>query len=288
MRLPLTALLTCCLAAPTFAAAPDCTSEPSSIALDRIDARAIVIGERHGTEQAPALTGQLVCGLLKRGRSTILALERDSAEQPALDRYLRSPGGPEDVQTLLANGAWASQLQDGRNSQAMLKLIEQMRQWRAAGQRVGVLAMQSEGHDIAPLSDDEKRPITGADLDRFSAINDRSMADKVWMTLALHPGYTVVALAGNVHTAVASKTRARSLASPSFADVLASYIPIHVIGLKASDGGSAWNLSSQGSGAHPVSAGSAFYMNDARVDSLVDLGRVSASAPAAQRQAAAQ
>lgn len=269
------------LTAQAVRAAPlDCTSPPQ-IALDKIDARVIVVGEVHGTEQTPAFVGQLVCGLLKQGRPVILALERDGSEQEALNRYLASAGRPVDAQALLSQRAWAQPTaQDGRSSQAMLRLIEQVRQWRQAGQRVGVLAMQTSSYEIAPLDASQKQVLSDAEQDRFSAINDRSMADNTWLALATHPGYTAVALAGNFHTAVGSKARAQFVSTPSFADVLSSYTAIHVIGLSGG-GGSSWNMTSKGMGPGPMMAGPMF-MADSRIDSQADVGRVTASPPAAQ------
>lgn len=260
------------------AQAMECREGPAAPA-DALQSRAILVGEVHGTVEAPEFVGRLTCQLLRQGRPVIVALEREGQEQPALDRYLRSDGKPEDVRALLATGAWARPQQDGRSSQAMLALIEQVRQWRRAGERVGLLAMQLEFHEIVQLPESEKHPLSGTDLDRLSEINDRTMADKAWMTLALYPGHTLVALAGNVHTALGSRARAGFITTPSFADVLASYTPVHVIGLK-SQGGSSWNMSSSGSGPRTVIAGP-LYLQDARVDSQVDIGKISASPPAA-------
>lgn len=243
-------------------------------------ARVLIVGEVHGTAQAPAFVGHLVCRLLQQGRPVILALERDGAEQAGLNGYLASRGEPADAGALLAQRAWSNtDMQDGRSSQAMLHLIEQVRQWRQGGQPVGVLAMQTDFHEIAPLTTAEPPRLAGPDLDRLSAINDRSMADKAWMTLALNPGYTLVAIAGNYHTALGSKIRQQFAPAPSLADVLASYVPVHVIGLEGR-GGQAWNMTNQGAGAHPIMAGS-MYLQDARIDSRVDLGAITASPPAA-------
>jgi hypothetical protein len=269
---------------PALAAAPDCDGPPPPLALDKITARAILVGELHGTAEVPAFVAQLVCGLLKSGRPVILALERDGSEQVALNRYLASAGSTTDVQALIRTGAWAQPFQDGRSSQAMLALIEQMRQWKQAGQRVGVLAMQLETHEIVPADKAADRPApttpTDADAARSEAINDRTMADKLWTTLMAHPRYTVVALAGNLHTALGARSRAQWTASPSVADVLASYVPVYVIGLNSS-GGTSWiALPGSAPGAQPVMA-QPLYFEDSRIDARVELGKVTASPPAA-------
>jgi hypothetical protein len=274
------AWLTGSLSLGALAAPPDCAGPPPQLALDKITARAILVGEIHGTAQAPAFMGQLVCGLLKSGRPVILALERDGSEQAALNRYLASTGSAADVQALIGTGAWARPFQDGRSSQATLALIEQVRQWRQAGQRVGVLAMQLETHQIVPADGESMPRPADADLARDEAINDRAMADKVWTAAFHNPRYTLLALAGNLHTALASKSRTQWTASPSFADVLASYMPVHVIGLNSS-GGTSWMSESGGKpGVHPLMP-QPLYFQDARIDSLVDIGKVTASPPAA-------
>ncbi|MCE4554900.1 hypothetical protein [Pelomonas cellulosilytica] len=255
----------------------DCTPSPL-VQLEKIEARVIIVGELHGTEQTPAFVGQLVCGLLKLGRPVVLALERDGSEQLALNQYLASDGLATDVQALLAGGAWRQSVQDGRNSQAMLALIEQVRRWHRAGQRVGVLAMQMDWSPVLPESELGKEPWAKADADYFTAMNDRAMADKVRGTALAYPAYTVVALAGNMHTALGSASRAMQVASPSFSDLLTRQMAVHIVGV-GSQGGSAWNLTAEGMGAKTVMRGPLF-RSDSRVDSQVDLGRITASAPA--------
>lgn len=262
----------------SWAATPECSTNPQ-VQLDKIEARAIVVGEVHGMEQTPQFVAQLACALLRNGKPVILALERDGSEQVALNTYLASAGKPDDVRALIGTGAWAQTMQDGRNSRAMLALIEQMRQWKQAGQRVGILAMQQEYHEIVP-PETQRPPLSDADLARYALLNDRAMADKMWVTLIANPSYTVVALAGNMHTAIGSKARARSVASPSFAEVLASYIPIHVIGLNGA-GGTSWNITAYGTpGGVRSSIAGPLYMHDSRVDSQVDVGKTTASPPA--------
>ena len=259
------------------AAAPDCEA---AVGLDiaRLTARALLVGELHGNEQTPAFGARLTCSLLKAGRPVIVALEREGQEQPALQAYLASAGQPADVQALTSHGAWVRPQQDGRNSRAMLALIEQLRRLRASGQPVGVLVMQQSFHPLVPGGTEGQAAWTEADNARAGEINDRTMADQVWTTLALHPAYTVVALAGNMHTAIASASRHEMLPWPSFGDALAAMTPVQVIGLSSS-GGSSWNMTRQGPAARKTLAGP-LYVPDARVDVRVELGALSASPPA--------
>lgn len=268
------------------AAPPDCTPHPQ-VDVGRIGSRALIVGELHGTVETPAFVTQLACSLLKAGRPVIVALERDGGEQAALSAYLSSAGQPRDVQALLASAQWTSPQQDGRSSQAMLALLEQLRRWRAAGHPVGVLAMQM---DYAPLAvvapPAPPAPRDAAIEARLTALNDSLMADKVWLALTWHPAHTVIALAGNWHTAIGSASRQQITPSPSFADVLARHVPVHVFGL-GSAGGSAWNMGpDRPAGPTPVMPGP-LYIADSRIDTQVDLGRISASPPAITATAAA-
>lgn len=259
------------------AAAPDC--EPAAnLDVAQLSARALLVGELHGNAETPAFVARLVCSLLKAGRPVIVALEREGQEQPALQAYLTSAGQAADVQALTTQAAWTRPQQDGRNSQAMLALIEQLRRLRAAGQPVGVLAMQQSFYPLVPQGTAGKATWTDADNVRFGEVNDRTMAQQVWTTLTLHPAYTVVALAGNMHTAVASASRQAQLAWPSFGDVLVAMTPVQVIGL-SSTGGSSWNMTLNGAGARKTPPGP-LYLADSRVDIHVDLGSLHASAPA--------
>jgi hypothetical protein len=131
------------------AAIPFC-EEGAKPELDRIAERVILMGETHGTEQAPAFVAHLVCSLLAQNRPVILALERDESEQVATERFLSSAGSADDIGALLSQPEWNGSMQDGRSSQAVFNLLEQVRKWRDAGQRVEVLMMRKlQRYDVA-------------------------------------------------------------------------------------------------------------------------------------------
>lgn len=257
MRTSIIALLLA--AAPTLGAAqtpavPDCKPQ-TQIDVATIKPQIIMIGELHGNDQTPAFVGGLVCSLLKGGRSVILAVERDGGEQAALDRYLDSEGGPANREVLLQQGAWAEPVfQDGRSSAAMLMLIEETRRLRRAGHRVGLLAMQSSFSVKVPLSKAEQQPLSESESLLHSRLNDRGMADKLAGVATLHRGYTIVALAGNVHTSTQKQSQ-REPQWQSMGQLLQAMEPIFVIGLASAEGGSSWNCRSHGCLASAVAAG---------------------------------
>ena len=99
--------------------------------------RYIVVGEMHGTEQAPELFGDLAC-LTGQARPLVIALELPDADQDELDAYLASDGG-EAAQPALLKARHCS-AQDGRSSRAMFALIERLRQLHQAGMVEAVVA----------------------------------------------------------------------------------------------------------------------------------------------------
>jgi erythromycin esterase-like protein len=258
------------------AAAPDCKPEPQ-LKLDRITERVILVGETHGNEQSPAFVARLVCALLAQGRPVILAVERTTAEQPALDRFLASPGGAEDIRALVSDPDWASSTQDGRSSHAMLNLVDQIRRWRQAGQRVELVAM------VQPWRAEAAASAAPIDPKLVQADGDRDMADSVTAALKRHTGYNAVVLAGTFHTVVGSKMHQDIIGSPSMGDVLAARLPVHAIGL-SSGAGEAWVCGGPDKCGPKHLLGGSWNLPDGRVDTPVDLGAITPSNPATQLQ----
>ena len=259
-------------------AAADCQPQ-TSLNVAAIKQQVIVIGEVHGNAQTPAFVSGLVCSLLKDGRSVILALERDGGEQLALNQYLVSEGKVADRQALLALPAWTGAMQDGRNSEAVLTLIDDMRKLRAPGQRVAVLAMQQRlGADVLQRAD-ERLPLSAADNQLQSRINDRAMADKLAYAALMYRGYTVVALAGNVHTATQRPDWIQDPLYQPVGQLLKAMVPTFFIGLK-SEGGTSWNCRQVECAAQALIA-SPQYLPGSHIDAEVQLGKLTASPPAA-------
>jgi len=278
MRLILPLLTLVLLAVASSNSQADCQAQ-TNIDVATIKPQLILIGETHGTEQAPAFVGGLVCSLVKTGRQVILALERSSTEQPAMNRYLESAGSPADQQALLdKESPWGYSLQDGRSSQAVLTLIEQMRRLRSAGHQVAVLAMQ---RDIDLKLPQAKSPLklTPEASGLFSRLNDRGMADSLAYMAVLKPDYTIVALAGSYHTASQVRPGVPPRQQP-MGQVLAEMLPVYVIGLSTAEGGTSWFCTSrEDCGSHQVRPFDMYRQGD-QIDAVVQLGKISASAPA--------
>ena len=139
-----------------------------------------VLGEVHGTAEAPAFTARLACEAAQRGPVTIgLEIPRD--EQARIDAYVASGGGDARA-ALLASDFWTREYQDGRSSEAMLALLESLRVLRTGGADVRVLAF-----------DIPTRPVGSAEG------RDEAMAQAVLADRAAHPARSMVLLTGNLH-----------------------------------------------------------------------------------------
>ncbi len=142
--------------------------------------RLVMLGEIHGSNEAPAFVGRLACHAARMGLEVQLGLELPRSEAPALAVYLDSEGSPEDRALLLAGAHWQRHDQDGRSSEAMLALIERIRELEAAGLALELFAF---------------------DADSWSDWNDRdaAMAEAIIARAKAHPRALVLTLSGNVH-----------------------------------------------------------------------------------------
>ena len=105
------------------------------------DANGIVVGDMHGTTEAPKFLEALICNLITSGRPVVLALEYPRNEQRYLDSFL---GGASELagarKSLLASPFWARSMQDGRTSAAMLEFLTSLRERIKTGDRIRVIA----------------------------------------------------------------------------------------------------------------------------------------------------
>lgn len=153
--------------------------------LNMPSANLLLVGEVHGTNEAPALIGDLACASARYGKPVVVVLEIPIDEQTSLDNFLASKGSDADQAALLASRFWTRQPQDGRSSAAMLKLLHRLRTLRAEGARISVLAVD----------------------DGMPGSRDAGMATRI--RAAHHAVPAVIALLGNVH---ASREKGRQSA----------------------------------------------------------------------------
>ena len=110
---------------------------------DRIDNKLIVLEDLPGTNEAPQFVANLACTLASRGNAVLIGLEIPTQEQRFVDAYLDSEGTDADKRKLIVARFFSGWLRDGRNSEAVLNLIDSLRRYRKAGLAVAVLAFDS-------------------------------------------------------------------------------------------------------------------------------------------------
>lgn len=137
----------------------------------------LLVGEMHGTEQAPAFVRAVVCMGLAAGLPVTVGLEIDREDDAAFQEFLRSDGSAAARDQLLAVPFWRREFQDGRSSRAMLGLVE------------GLRAQAADGGLRLVLVD---RPEPGEE-------RDRAMAERLSQAIGERPRDLVVVLTGNIH-----------------------------------------------------------------------------------------
>ena len=136
-----------------------CPDVPGAAALFKSpEIHVVWVGELHGTNEMPALFGDLVCTAGLKGRPVIVGLERNDDEQPLWDAWLKSDGSGDARKALLEGSDWSNPNfslmgKDGRSSEAVLGLAERLRTYKARGLildvrviRLGMPAVPADGN----------------------------------------------------------------------------------------------------------------------------------------------
>jgi hypothetical protein len=217
------------------AATLSCAPIPGADAiLDDPARRYIVMGEMHGTAEAPAIFADLVCAGASRG-PVLVGVEYPSFTQPLLDAFLASDGGEAARALLLSADQW--RVHDGRSSLAMLDLLDRLRRLKQAGRIVGVVA-------FVPT------PRPGSGQTEY----DRAMAGMWTAALGRNPGARLFVLVGNIHALEQSLALQDGSELTPAAMVLP---PEQRVTLNAANvGGDAYNMQGATVGPHSMGSGS--------------------------------
>lgn len=217
-----------------LAAQPACSPPEGTEALLAMAQRYIIVGESHGTAEAPAAFAEMVCAAAERGPVTI-ALELPTDMQPQLDAFLAAPDEAAALEALSGTSFMNPRMNDGRSSQAMLAMLLSVRQLRV------------DGHDVAFHAFQPSRP---RPRELTQAWYELDMGHALAGAIYARPQSKVLAIVGNLH--------ARKTAFARFADVgvpAAGHLPAaDVLTLNvAQQGGTAWNCQPE-CGVHPSRA----------------------------------
>jgi hypothetical protein len=148
----------------------------------------LLLGEIHGTVESPAFVANAACLALRAGHPVTVVLEVPREEQGRVDAFLASHGTAADRTALLDSPFWTDVYQDGRRSQAMLALLDDLRKLRQGGRPVR-----------ATLMDRTERPSSGQERDHW-------MAEELAQTFDKNPDAVVIVLSGNVHSRITRGT----------------------------------------------------------------------------------
>lgn len=112
----------------------------------------LLLGEtRHGTNEMPLSVADMVCAAAEANRPVTIGVEFAFSNQPALDDFIESDGGPSAQAALLSAPVWDPEWADGKSSQAMLLLLDWLRKQHKRGIVTKVIAfdpdMSKDGAD---------------------------------------------------------------------------------------------------------------------------------------------
>jgi hypothetical protein len=223
------AIAPCCIAILAACAIPahareDACDVPAGLHQSLRPARLILMGEVHGTMEAPAAFGTTVCHALEHGVAVSAGLELTPDQTAALARYLASSGDEIAVARLLQTPFWSRAAQDGRASVAMMALVERLRRLQQRYPLLSVFSLAEDSGLVDP-----------------GATRDVVMAARVRAERERRPEALILTLTGNLHNRLAPFPGARrggqAMSRPMGA-LLADLAPRSV--LLETDGGSAW------------------------------------------------
>ncbi|WP_192647411.1 hypothetical protein [Sphingopyxis sp. OAS728] len=138
----------------------------------------LLVGETHGTKEAPELFSDLVCAA--GSRPLVVGVEWPAASQPVLEAFLaeRDAGAALDI----LRTAPALARPDGRGSAAMVDMLLGVWRLRQAGRSIELVAFD---HEIAGGGTSDGR--------------ERAMAARLLAAGARHGGALLIALTGTGH-----------------------------------------------------------------------------------------
>ncbi|NBD07467.1 hypothetical protein [Corallococcus silvisoli] len=98
----------------------------------------LLLGELHGTQEVPRFIAQAVCQLVTSGMPVTVGLELPVENEARITTFIQSQGGEVDWLKLMEAPFWRSPYPDGRGSEAVANMLEQLRQLRVQGLDVEV------------------------------------------------------------------------------------------------------------------------------------------------------
>lgn len=222
-------------AAAHFNTAATLTEAAGAVACDVAGQRLVVVSDYHGSNEIPDFVAQLVSDASAR-RPVRLGLEIEAFEQKPIQTYVASHGTAADRAALLHDGFWATG--QGRTSQAIVRLVEQVRKLREQGRDVEVFATVPEYPGDAAIEQ-----AGGGDAFRSAA-----MAQTIHDELQQGATHSlVVAFMGAAHSAYTGSGHGKDA---TVTDRLLADSP-YLVNIEL-HGGSVWDCQVRDCGPHPL------------------------------------
>lgn len=175
----------------------------------------ILLGELHGTEQAPRFVGDLACALTARGLPVTVALELPIESSSRLSRFVTDDRPDTSDWRSLFTNEW----QDGRRSTAVAGLVERLAALRRAGANIELASYAPDSAPAQERDDGMSRALAAL------ATNRRSL----------------VVLSGNLHNRLRAGTAISAQYRPAGFSLARLIGPERIISLDIGyDAGTAW------------------------------------------------
>ncbi|MFL5350975.1 MAG: hypothetical protein ACJ8AT_39910 [Hyalangium sp.] len=139
----------------------------------------MLLGELHGTQEVPRFVAQGVCQTASSGPPVTVGLELPVENQERVATFLRSAGTDDDWAKLMEAPFWRSPFPDGRSSEAVANLLDQLRRLRSQGLDVDAFVFDH------PKQQGQER--------------ESAMADTVLSYVRKSPQRFFLVVAGNIH-----------------------------------------------------------------------------------------
>lgn len=207
--------------------ASQCILPPGWSAVAARDPQFVILGETHGTKEAPAFVSDLVCALAARGDRVLLAVEHSSTFNAGWQEAWALP--QEQFRDAVLQHGWQGR-EDGVASIAMLDLIVRAHALKEGGAHIGIVAFNG-------ARDDDQRS-RFADLPSQGP-HEAAQAENIAVAAAAGHYDAVIVLVGSLHAMNAPT----SIGGPEFepmAALLTAYGPVATLVMKHGSG-SSWS-----------------------------------------------
>lgn len=139
----------------------------------------MLLGEMHGTREVPRFVALGACQVASSGTPVTVGLEMPVENQERVRRFIASAGTEHDHALLMESAFWRSPYPDGRGSEAVVQLLEQLRWLRAQGLDVQVFVFDHPGLQ--------------------GEVREAAMAQTILSQVEQDPQRLFLVLTGNIH-----------------------------------------------------------------------------------------